>query len=276
MFNQVGCRHGQWAFLAFWCASFCLVNDSIHAEHEWTWTWYMVTVNSECFFPTSPWRKPCSPPGISLCTNRASVMWKPKSKPKRGGEHKDTKFHCLVEKDWKGRCGIAEVERAAILSWGRNRCILTIHICKGSMPVFLWVNASCAHFAFFGSALKACRSRSVFSTSGSPKAALTKASPCAPGFGFLRVLGSHEPISIYLMLTSEAAEIQDIVNNFVENWQTGRQSCKLQSQGPCDVQLCALRSFSPCARPLHGTVGFLKFSNCFASRGKSSEKSFSF
>lgn len=61
-----------------------------------------------------------------------------------------------------------------------------------------------------------------FSTSGSPKAALTRASPCAPGFGFLRALGSHESISIYLMLNSEAAEIQDMVNNFVENWQTGR------------------------------------------------------
>ena len=116
-----------------------------------------------------------------------------------------------------------------------------------------------------------------FSTSGSPKAALTRASPCAPGFGFLRALGSHESISIYLMLNSEAAEIQDIVNNFVENWQTGRQSCKLQSsKGPCDVQLCALRSFSPCARPLHGTVGFLKFSNCLTSRGKTARNPFPF
>ena len=121
-----------------------------------------------------------------------------------------------------------------------------------------------------------------FSTSGSPKAALTRALPCAPGFGFLRVLGSHESISIsiYLVLTCEAAEIQDMVNNFVETWQTGRladnhANCNRQ-RGPCDVQLCALRSFSPCARPLHGTVGFLKFSNCFASRGKKRHEIFPF
>ena len=119
-----------------------------------------------------------------------------------------------------------------------------------------------------------------FSTSGSPKAALTRALPCAPGFGFLRILGSHESISIYLLLTYAAAEIQDIVNNFVENWQTGRladnhANCKRQ-RGPCDVQLCALRSFSPCARPLHGTVGFLKFSNCFAIRGKTARNPFPF
>ena len=67
------------------------------------------------------------------------------------------------------------------------------------------------------------------------------------------------------------------MNNIQEDWQTGRQSCKLQSQkGPCDVQLCALRSFSPCARPLHGTVGFLKFSNCLTSRGKTARNPFPF
>ena len=140
---------------------------------------------------------------------------------------------------------------------------------QGQHACFLWVNASCACFAFLAQPWRLADREVFFSTSGSPKAALTRALPCAPGFGFLRVLGSHESISIYLMLNSEAAEIQDIVNNFVENWQTGRQSCKLQSsKGPCDVQLCALRSFSPCARPLHGTVGFLKFSNCLTSRGK--------
>ena len=98
-------------------------------------TWLRSILNASFRLP--PGREPCPPPGISSCTNRVSVMWKPKSKPKRGGEHKDTKFHCLVEKEWKGRCGFEEVEWAAILSWGRNRCILTIHICKGSMPVSL-------------------------------------------------------------------------------------------------------------------------------------------